>query len=146
VAATLAEQPVRKSVAAVFAAAALAGIAAGSSPATASGWLIGRTQISFGCPGPERAEGPSCNPWRPFAKAHFTVAIARADGTAIPGTSRVIVSDAEGRFRLPLAAGDYAITPLPQGHTRGGPKLKLHVVAGSSAWTLVRFYGYPQML
>jgi|SRR5581483_1784744 len=137
----------RRSVAAiVVAAATFPGLAAGSSPAAGTGWLIGRTQISFGCPGPVTPDGETCNPWRAFAHARFAVALARADGTPIAGTSHVVVSDEQGRFRIPFAAGDYAITPLAQGHARGGSKVRVHVFAGRTTWALVRFYGFPQMV
>ena len=129
------------------AAAVCLGVAAGvANPAvTASGRLTGKTQISFGCPGPVREGRPGCNPWRPFAHARFSVAQRSASGTPIPGTRRTVTSDAHGRFRLLLPAGAYVITPLPQRNTHGGTRLTVQVRAGESTTTLVRFLGFPQM-
>ncbi len=111
--------------------------------ATASGRLAGKTQISFGCPGP--ATDPPCNAWRPFAHARFSLAQRASRGDTIPGTRRAVTSDARGRFALRLPVGTYLITPLPQRHTDGGTRVTVHVRAGESTTTLVRFDGFPQM-
>jgi hypothetical protein len=123
---------------------AAAGVAAPVT--TADGWLAGRTQISYGCPGPVRKGYPSCDPWRMFAHARFSVALEAANGSPIPSTSRLVVSDGQGRFSLRLPAGRYAVTPLPQAHTRGGTRLRVRVEAGAVTRVLVRFQGFPMML
>ena len=111
--------------------------------ATASGRLAGKTQISFGCPGP--ATEPPCNAWRPFAHARFSLARRSASGDPTPRTHRAVTSDARGRFALRLPAGTYLITPLSQRHTHGGTRVIVQVRAGESTTTLVRFDGFPQM-
>ena len=128
-------------IAAVVCGGAAAGVA--NPAATASGRLSGKTQISFGCPGP--ATEPPCNPWRPFAHARFSLAQRSADGGPKPGTRRTIISDARARFSLRVAVGSYVITPLRQSHTRGGERLVVQVGAGVSTAALVRFIGFPQM-
>jgi hypothetical protein len=111
--------------------------------ATASGRLAGMTQISFGCPGP--ATEPPCNPWRPFAHARFSLAQRASRGDPVSGTRRLVTSDARGRFAFRLPVGSYLIAPLPQRHTHGGTRVIVHVRAGESTTTLVRFDGFPQM-
>jgi hypothetical protein len=111
--------------------------------ATASGHLAGKTQISFGCPGP--ATEPPCNAWRPFAHARFSLAQRASRGDPISGTRRVVTSDARGRFAFRLPVGSYLITPLPQRHTHGGTRVIVHIRAGQSTTALVRFDGFPQM-
>lgn len=113
--------------------------------ATASGRLAGKTQISFGCPGPATEGPPGCNPWRPFAHARFSLARRSASGDPTPGTHRAVTSDARGRFALRLSVGTYLITPLSQRHTHGGTRVIVQVRAGESTTTLVRFDGFPQM-
>ena len=112
---------------------------------TASGRLGGKTQISFGCPGPAREGTPGCNPWRPFAHARFSLAQPSASGDPTPGAHRAVTSDTRGLFALRLPVGTYLITPLAQRHTHGGKRVIVHVRAGESATTLVRFDGFPQM-
>jgi hypothetical protein len=111
--------------------------------ATAGGRLAGKTQISFGCPGP--ATEPLCNAWRPFAHARFSLAQRASRGNPIPGTRRAVTSDARGRFVLRLPVGSYLVIPLPQRHTRGGSRVIVHIRAGQTTTTLVRFDGFPQM-
>ncbi|MGB2875588.1 MAG: hypothetical protein WBB76_08970 [Gaiellaceae bacterium] len=112
---------------------------------TTGGRLTGKTQISFGCPGPVREGTPGCNPWRPFAHARFSLAQRSASGNPIAGSRRTVTSDAHGHFQLLLTSGAYVITPLPQRHTHGGNRLNVRVRAGESTTVLVRFAGYPQM-
>ena len=109
------------------------------------GQLAGRTQISFGCPGPVREGTPGCNPWRAFAHARFSLARHFASGDPIVSTRRIVTSDARGRFALRLPVGSYLITPLPQRNTHGGTRLTVQVRVGESTTTLVRFIGFPQM-
>jgi hypothetical protein len=137
----------RKLVTIGIAAVACSGPAASvANPAvTASGSLAGKTQISFGCPGPVSEGTPGCNPWRPYAHARFSLAQRSADGGPIPGTRRTLTSNAGGRFSLRVSVGTYLITPLPQRHTHGGKRVVIQVRAGESTTTLVRFIGFPQM-
>ena len=128
-------------IAAVVCGGAAAGVA--NPAATASGRLSGKTQISFGCPGPSTE--PPCNPWRPFAQARFSLAQRSADGAPKSGTRRTVISDERARFSLRLPVGSYLITPLRQSHTHGGARLVVRVRAGVSTTALVRFIGFPQM-
>jgi hypothetical protein len=105
------------------------------------GRLAGRTQITFGCPGPAQP-GKSCEHWSSFPNARFSLTRI---GPAIPAP-RIVRSNASGSFSLALAPGSYRIVPLPQAHTRGGAPLTVAISAGATAWRLVRFQGYPQML
>ena len=114
--------------------------------ATASGRLTGKTQISFGCPGPVQQGTPGCDPWRPFPHARFTVARRSASGNPISSTRQTVTSDAQGHFELLLPAGAYVITPLPQPQTHGGNRVNAQVRAGESTAVLVRFTGFPQMV
>jgi hypothetical protein len=116
----------------------------GDSAASASGRLVGKTQISFGCPGP--ATEPPCNPWRPFAHARFSLVQRSAEGGPTPGTRRTVISDARARFSLRVPVGRYVITPVPQSHTHGGQRLVVLVRAGETTAALVRFIGFPQMV
>lgn len=119
----------------------------GSSLATTGrGWLSGVTQITFGCPGPARVGGPSCNPWHPFARARFAVTMNAPDGKPIAGTKRVFASDGNGRFSLRLDAGSYTVTPLPQAHTHGGSPLSVRVRTGVVVRVVVRYVGFPMMV
>jgi hypothetical protein len=131
------------SAAAVVSIGAAVGVA--NPAATASGNLTGKTQISFGCPGPVQEGTPGCNPWRPFAHARFSLAQRSASGNPIAGTRSTVTSDAHGQFQLLLTSGAYVITPLPQRHTHGGNRLNVRVRAGEYTTALVRFAGFPQM-
>lgn len=131
-------------VAAVVLVACAAQATAGA--AVADGRLTGSTQITFGCPGPVRADAPACKNWLSFARARFTVTRLTTVGTPIGGAKRVVVSDGRGRFNLALAAGRYQLTPLPQAHTRGGNPTIVTIRAGRAIWALVRYQGFPQMV
>lgn len=126
----------------------LAAVAAGAARGATvpAGWLAGKTQISFGCPGPVRQDGPPCEPWRIFPDARFAVVRIGPGGTPVAATRRVVVSDDGGAFRLRLAAGAYDVTPLRQAHTLGGAQLHVRVTAGAVTRVLVRFVGFPQMM
>jgi hypothetical protein len=113
-------------------------VAAAATPA-GGGTLAGQTQISYGCPGPVAEGGPSCNPWRTFAGARFTVSPSAL------GPARTVVSDSLGRFSVRLAPGSYTVAALPQTHTRGGPALHVRIRAGALTRILVRFQGFPMM-
>ena len=128
-------------VAALCAAVVLAGSPAGGN---AGGRLVGLTQITYGCPGPQR-EGEQCERWSPFPSARFGLTRDRADRTPLQGTRRIVVSDAKGAFRLSLVAGLYTITPLAQRHTRGGSPLTFRVRPGQTVRITVRFLGFPMM-
>ncbi|HEY6053189.1 MAG TPA: hypothetical protein VIU86_04615, partial [Gaiellaceae bacterium] len=112
---------------------AAAGAAAGASHGATvpTGWLAGKTQISFGCPGPQRDDGPACNPWRTFANAQVSVVRVRADGTPVLSTRRLVVSDDAGAFRLRLAAGAYMVTPVKQPHALPTAPLQVRVTGGA---------------
>jgi hypothetical protein len=97
------------------------------------------TQISYGCPGPQR-EGESCEHWSSFAHARFRVTALRN------GAVRVVTSNERGRFTLALTAGRYRLTPLRQAHTTGGTTLKVTIQPGATVWARVRFQGFPRML
>jgi hypothetical protein len=104
------------------------------------GRLSGVTQISYGCPGPQR-EGEPCEHWSTFAQAQFRVAKLSSGGA-----TRTIRSDRRGRFTLVLAIGRYRLTPLPQAHTTGGTSITVTIQAAATTWTRVRFQGFPRML
>ena len=104
------------------------------------GRLSGVTQISYGCPGPQR-EGEPCEHWSTFARAQF-----RVTKLSSGGATRTITSDRLGRFTLVLAIGRYRLTPLPQGHTTGGIVITATIQAAATTWTRVRFKGFPRML
>lgn len=127
---------------------AAAGAAAGTShgATTPAGWLAGKTQISFGCPGPVREDGPSCNPWRTFPNAQLSLVRIGPGGAPVAATRRLVVSDDGGAFRLRLAAGAYEVTPLRQAHALAGTPLRVRVTAGAVTRLLVRFEGFPQMM
>ena len=112
----------------------------------ARGRLTGKTQITYGCPGPARVGAPSCEHWLSLPRARFTITRLNATGTPITGTSRLVTSDDRGRFELALAIGRYRLSLLPQQHTRGGNLINVTVKAGRTAWVLVRFQGFPQMV
>ncbi len=112
----------------------------------ASGRVAGRTQITFGCPGPARAEGPPCERWLVFPHGRFRLARLSQAGEPIPNSRRLVSSDDRGRFTLGLPAGRYLLTPLAQGHARGGAAVTVRVRAGASISVVLRFQGFPQML
>jgi len=118
---------------------------AGGTPRASSalqtyGRLSGVTQITYGCPGPQR-EGDRCERWSTFARARFHVARLSGD----PGL-RTVTSDQRGRFTLALAAGRYRLTPLRQAHTTGGTLVTVTIRATETTWARVRFQGFPRML
>ena len=98
------------------------------------GSLAGTALISFGCPGPVMEGEPGCNPWRPFANARVSVG------------GRAVIADAQGRFTLTLRPGAYVVTGPSQPHTRGAPRVVVHVTAGRATRVVVRFDGYPKMV
>ena len=104
------------------------------------GRLSGVTQISYGCPGPQRT-GEPCEHWPPFPRAQFRIAKLSSGGA-----TRTITSDRLGRFTLALATGRYQLTPLPETHTTGGTRITVTIQAAATTWTRVRFQGLPRML
>jgi hypothetical protein len=132
-------------VALVVLTACVAQTAAGAA-GLASGRLTGKTQITYGCPGPVRVGAPACDHWITFPRARFTVTRLGATGAPIAGTKQLVVSDASGRFTLVLTAGRYRLALLPQQHTRGGSPISVTVNADRVTWALVRFQGFPQMV
>jgi hypothetical protein len=120
-------------------------LAAGGMPKTSSavqtpGRLSGVTQISYGCPGPQR-EGKPCEHWSSFG--HAQVRIARLNNGE---SARTVTSDKRGRFSLVLAAGRYRLRPLRQAHTTGGMSATVTIRPAATTWTRVRFQGFPRML
>jgi len=103
------------------------------------GRLSGLTQISYGCPGPQR-EGEPCEHWSSFAHARFRLT------TVGSGEARTVTSDLHGRFTLVLTVGRYRLTPLRQAHTTGGTSLTVTIRAAATTSTRVRFQGFPRML
>jgi hypothetical protein len=103
------------------------------------GRLSGVTQISYGCPGPQRV-GEQCEHWSSFAHARFRLT------TLVGGNARVITSDSRGRFTLALAPGRYRLTPLRQAHTTGGISVTATIRTTATTWARVRFQGFPRML
>jgi hypothetical protein len=116
-------------------------------PASANpnGTLAGLTQITYGCPGPQRV-GQQCERWSIFAHARFALTRNRADGAPMPSTRRVVVSNGSGHFSLVLAVGTYTIAPLAQPHTHSGRTLTARVRAGQTTRIAIRFLGYPMMV
>jgi hypothetical protein len=85
------------------------------------GRLSGVTQISYGCPGPQR-DGEPCERWSTFAGARFR--LVRLSGGA---AARTITSDRRGRFTVALSVGRYRLTPLRQANTSGGPSFTVTI-------------------
>lgn len=117
---------------------AVALTAPGTGSAAPAGLLTGRTQITYGCPGPVRVGDPPCERWTSFPRARFAVTTG--------GTRRVVTSDASGRFRLSLAPGTYTLLPLPQRRTNGGRTVTVKIRSGETTSARVRFQGFPVML
>ena len=117
---------------------AVALTAPGAGSAVPASLLTGRTQITYGCPGPVRVGDPPCERWTPFPRARFAVTTG--------GTRRVVTSDAGGRFTLSLAPGTYTLLPLPQRRTKGGRPVIVEIRSGETTSALVRFLGVPMML
>jgi hypothetical protein len=131
--------------AATIAVMALSSATPAGSAVEVTGVLAGQTQISYGCPGPVRVGGPTCNPWRSFPNGRFRLTARETGGFPVAGRSRVVVSDGTGWFELRLAVGSYIVTPLAQDHTRGGPTLTIQVSAAKTTRIWVRFQGFPMM-
>jgi len=133
--------PIRMGTAIAFSCVAFGagGLPQASTAGQSEGRLSGVTQISYGCPGPQR-EGKPCEHWSSFAQARFRVT------TLISGDARIVTSDRRGRFTLVLTVGRYRLTPLRQAHTTGGTPLTVTIRAAATAWTRVRFQGFPRML
>ena len=100
--------------------------ACGTSPAApAPGTLSGVVTIGPACPGPSRADRP-CPP-KPF---EAEIRIVPKSG----GAAKSIRSDAEGRFRLQLPAGDYRLEPV-DGTPAGVPSSPIQEVSIASGKT-----------
>jgi hypothetical protein len=110
-----------------------------------TGLLVGRTLITYGCPGPARI-GIACPQWHLFPHARFAIRQIGPSGQPLPQVVRLVLSDTNARFSVHLSNGDYLITPLAQRHTHGGKSITAHIAAGSSTRVTVRFIGYPQMV
>jgi len=136
-----------RAVAVTFTTGVLALTAAGTPVRAGSGTglLVGRTLITFGCPGPVRV-GIACPRWHPFSHARFTIRQVGPSGQPLPLVSRLVASDSNARFTLRLSGGDYLLTSLPQQHTRGSKSITIHIQAGHTTQVTLRYIGYPQML
>ena len=139
------ELPVRKRIGTAIGVAVVALAAAGGTPQASRavqnlGRLSGLTQITYGCPGPQR-EGQPCEHWSSFAQARFRVAKLSSGGSPL-----TVTSDRQGRFTLVLAVGRYRVTPLHQPHPTGGPPVTVTIQAAATTWIRVRFQGFPRML
>lgn len=131
--------PIGSAIALLFVVFAAGGTPQASSAGQNEGRLSGITQISYGCPGPQR-EGEPCEHWSSFAQARFLV--TRLGG----GEARTVTSGRRGRFTLVFTVGRYRLTPLRQAHTTGGTPLTVTIQAATTTWTRVRFQGLPRML
>jgi hypothetical protein len=109
------------------------------------GRLVGLTQISYGCPGPQRV-GQQCERWSAFAHSRFALFRTPARGELIPNIPRIVTSDGRGSFSVVLTPGTYTIVPLVQPHSRGGTTLTARIRAGQTTRTMVRFLGSPIMV
>jgi hypothetical protein len=107
--------------------------------------LVGRTLITYGCPGPARI-GIACPRWLSFPHARLAIRQIGPSGKPLLQIVRLVLSDTNGRFSLRLTSGDYLITPLPGQHTRGGKNITAHIAAGSTTRITVRYLGYPEMV
>lgn len=103
----------------------------------ATGTLAGRTLIGTSCPIPP-ASG-TCDSWKPLPSASFTVTRLNSAGTEIAGTTRTLKSNARATFRVVLRVGSYLVKPVPGPTTRGGPSRRVHISAGATTKTTVRF-------
>ena len=118
---------------------AATGLATAGTAGQAPGRLSGVTQISYGCPGPQRV-GTVCERWSSFGHARFRLT------TVSTGEARIVTSDRRGRFTILLSSGRYRLTPLRQAHTTGGASLTVTIRPAVTARVRVRFHGFPQML
>lgn len=130
--------PVRTAVALSFVALSV-GFPQVGSAGQAPGRLSGATQISYGCPGPQRV-GEQCEHWSSFDHARFGLT------TLGSGHTRIITSNSRGRFTLLLGPGRYRLTPLRQTHTTGGASVTVTIRATATTWVRLRFEGFPRML
>src|SRR5437868_13672350 len=108
----------------LLAAAALVGTAR---PAPGGSTLSGVTQISYGCPGPQRVS-EQCQRWLVFGNARFALSNGRR--------TTVVTSDRQGRFSIVVSPGTYRLIPLPQAHTKGGVRLSARIGAGRTTRVL----------
>ena len=122
----------------------LLGFSAESVAAVQNGRIAGLTLITYGCPGPQRI-GQRCERWFTFARARFALTRTAPDGRPLSNTRRIQQSDPNGSFRIDLPAGTYAVTPLPQAHTRGGTVVTVRVRNRQVAHITIRYLGYPMM-
>ncbi len=119
---------------------AAGGTAVAGSSVQERGRLSGVTQITYGCPGPQR-EGETCEHWSSFAHARF-----RMEKLSGRRDVQTVTSNWRGRFTLVLAIGRYRLTPLAQTNTTGGAPLTVTIQDAATTWARVRFQGFPRML
>ena len=103
----------------------------------ATGTLAGRTLIGTSCP-IAPASG-TCDSWKPLPHATFTVTRLNSAGGEIAGTTHTVRSDSRAAFRVVLRVGFYLVKPTPGATTRGGTPRRVHIAAGATTKTTVRF-------
>src|SRR5215469_1711601 len=82
---------------AVVATTALAAAATPSRAARGTGTLVGKTLITYGCPGPARV-GIACPRGLVFPRARLTIRQVGPSGQPLSQIVRLVVSDANARF------------------------------------------------
>jgi hypothetical protein len=102
-----------------------------------TGRLVGSTELSVGCP--VVSQNVTCNPWRLYPHASFTLTRLDASGAAVAGTARTIESNSNARFHIKLHPGSYLITPLAGSVTTGGSTVSVRVKTHKTKTTTVRF-------
>jgi hypothetical protein len=115
-------------------------IATASAERASMGRLSGSTKIYEGCP----VDGGSCQPWHLYPHAQFTIARLTAKGAAVPGSGRIVESNADGRFRVSLVAGSYLVKPKADSTARGGDSLRVRVEADATRRLTVRYVARRQ--
>jgi hypothetical protein len=108
----------------------------------ATGTLAGRTQIGTSCPIPPASS--SCDSWQPLPHATFTVTRLNSAGGEIAGTTRTVRSNSRATFRVVLRVGSYLVKPIPGATTRAGTPHRVHIAAGATTKTTVRFLSRSQ--
>jgi hypothetical protein len=125
---------VRKSL--VWVALLWSAVACGSASGRAiSSGIAGRVVAGPTCPVERVPPDPQCAP-RPLAAP---LRIRRADGS---GSGRVVHSNADGRFRVPLGPGRYKIVPLPRNGSpfpRPPQPITLTVRASHYTWVTITY-------
>lgn len=104
---------------------------------TLTGTLSGVTKIDDGCPAV--SSGNTCNPWRLFPHAKFTVTRLTARGALPTRTPRIVESDGAAKFGVVLRPGSYVVDPVAGPNARGGSPVVVRVTVGATTTTSVRY-------